>query len=77
MTWSNKTNLEAFEDQRDLIIEFAKAIIQCKDYEFRDEDKRKYYDSLNQCFRPEMKYELCIDEAKRYVQALYKRASSL
>jgi hypothetical protein len=73
----NSDKEESFDKQRELVLEVAETIIATPDYEFDQEDRLKYYDSLNQCFKKEMKYDLAIIEAKKYVRALYRQMSSL
>jgi hypothetical protein len=65
-----KSKPEVVNEYHDLIIECMKAIISNPAYEFRQEDKKKYYDGLTSSFKPEWKYELTILEAKRYADAL-------
>lgn len=54
---------------QDLTLEFAKALITAPGYEFRQEDKLKYYDPVEQKYKPEWKYELVLKEARRFAHA--------
>lgn len=47
-----------------------RAIIANPNYQFRQEDMKKYFDKLNQTYDPKMKYELTVLEAQRYADAL-------
>lgn len=58
------------EEYHNLRIEMMKAIISNPNYEFRHEDKKKYYDGNNSVYLPQMKYELTVLEATRYADAL-------
>lgn len=57
-------------EYRELIIECMRAIIANPNYQFRQEDMKKYFDKLNQTYDPKMKYELTVLEAQRYADAL-------
>jgi len=58
------------EEYHKLRFEIMKAIISNPNYEFRQEDKKKYYDGLANAYMPQMKYELTVLEATRYADAL-------
>ena len=63
------------QEYQDLIKEFMKAIIANQNYEFRQEDKKKYYNSMTQTHSQLMRYELTVLEATRYADALMARNS--
>ena len=53
-----------------MVMTFACAIISHPDYPYRQEDKKRFFDDLNQTFAPNWKYEVTMLEAMRFADAL-------
>lgn len=68
--FGNGKKLDLVLDQYEyLVATFAAAIIEHPSYDFRLEDKKKFFNEYTQSFEDGWKYEVVMMEAKRYADA--------